>query len=131
MNKKQILEVLKKYHLDPTQYIVISGAAMVIYGLKKETQDIDIAVTKELYQKLEKEYECELEKYDEATQCNIYYIDHILNFGTNFYDEKNYVYVDGIRVQDINGIIRLKKKLNRAKDKIDLIKIENFLERNK
>lgn len=130
MNKKQILESLEKYHLDPTQYIVISGAALVLHGIKEETHDIDISVTKELYQKLEKEYQCEVEKYDETAQCNIYYIDRILNFSTNFYDEKNYVYIDGIRVQDIHGIIELKKKLNRAKDQRDLRKIEEFLKRN-
>jgi len=130
MNKKQILESLEKYHLDPTQYIVLSGAAMVIHGIKEETNDIDISVTNELYHKLETKYQCELEKYDERTQSNIYYIDHILNFGTNFYDEKKYVYIDGIRVQNIDGIIELKKKLNRAKDQIDLLKIEEFLKRN-
>lgn len=45
MNKDKIIEVLKKYNFDKNSYVVISGAAMTMLGIKDKTNDIDIAVT--------------------------------------------------------------------------------------
>ena len=50
LNKKDIISILDKYNLDNKKYVVISSAAMVLYGIKESTKDIDIAVTKEYYQ---------------------------------------------------------------------------------
>ena len=61
MNRKEIIKELKKYNLDPKKYIVISGAAMVLYGFKDETPDIDISVTKEYKKELLKKFDCVLE----------------------------------------------------------------------
>ena len=49
MNKKDIYETLQKYNFEKNKYIVISGAAMVIQGVKDSTTDIDIAVSKDYY----------------------------------------------------------------------------------
>ena len=49
MNKREIIEKLKKYNFDFSKYIVISGAAMVIHDVKEETSDIDIAVSDDYY----------------------------------------------------------------------------------
>ena len=45
MNKEKIVDILKKYNFDKDEYIVISGACMVLYGIKETTSDIDISVT--------------------------------------------------------------------------------------
>ena len=50
LNRKEILKVIKKYDLDTSKFIVISGAAMVLLGIKEETQYIDIATTKDYYE---------------------------------------------------------------------------------
>ena len=50
MNKKEILEILKKYNFDKNEIIILSSAAMVINGVKETTNDIDLAVS-ENYQK--------------------------------------------------------------------------------
>ena len=48
-NKEDILNILKEYDFDSRKYIVISGAALVLRGIKETTTDIDIAVNDELY----------------------------------------------------------------------------------
>ena len=45
MNREEIINELKKYNFDIKRYIVISSAAMVLYGIKDETPDIDISIT--------------------------------------------------------------------------------------
>ena len=37
------------YRHDKNEYVVISGAAMALLGIKDHTSDIDIAVTEEYY----------------------------------------------------------------------------------
>lgn len=61
-NKEDILNILKEYDFDSRKYIVISGAALVLRGIKETTTDIDIAVNDELYTHLLKEYDCVFEK---------------------------------------------------------------------
>ncbi len=118
MTKKDILYYLDKYNLDKNEFIIISGAALVLYGIKKETPDIDITTTKKLYNELLKKYNCILEK-----KCNgsdIYFIDNILNFSKNFYNMVEYKNYLGYNVQTPESIIELKTMLNREKDKKDI-----------
>lgn len=129
MNKSEMLEKLKEYNFNSDEYVVISSAALVILGIKEETKDIDISVTPKYYKYLEENYDCELEKYDDKNDVNIYYIDGVINFGTNYYSDLPYdfVIISGIRVQSIDAITNLKTMLNRPKDIKDLELIKNYL----
>lgn len=122
MNRKEILNELKKYNFNPKKYIVISGAAMVLYGFKEDTPDIDIATTKEYKKELLKKYDCVLENIEK----DAYLIDDTINFGCNYY-KRRHEYVEGFPVQRIEDLIELKRKLNRNKDKKDLRLIFNHL----
>ena len=51
-NKENILKTLNKYNFDSQNYIVISGAALVLQNVKEYTSDIDITVSNELYNQL-------------------------------------------------------------------------------
>lgn len=115
MNRKEIIKELTKYNLDPKKYIVISGAAMVLYGFKDETPDIDISVTKEYKKELLKKFDCVLEN----PETDSYIIDDTLNFGAYFYKRRR-EYIEGFPVMLVEDIIELKRKLNRTKDKKDL-----------
>ena len=126
MNKEEIICILKKYKLEKDKYVVISGACMVLYGIKDFTSDIDISVTKEYYNKLLREHNCSFERINEYGE-KIYFIDNIINFGTAYYT--NHInYIDDIPVTDLDELIKLKKFLNRDKDKIDIEKIKKFKE---
>lgn len=120
MTKKEIINVLNKYKLDKEKYIVISGAALVLQNIKKETNDIDIWVDNEYYTYLLDNYECVFERINEKNN-KCYMIDNIINFGTS-YCPKNTKIINDIRVSSIKDILELKKILNRPKDK-EIIKV--------
>ena len=124
MNKEKIIQILNKYNLDKDEYIVISGACMVLYGIKEITNDIDISVTDKYYNYLLNNYDCIFERINEFGE-KVYFIDNIINFSRTYYsDNKNYI--DYIPVQAIDELIELKKYLNRDKDKIDIEKIMKY-----
>lgn len=126
MDKKQIINILKKYNFDKDKYVVISGAAMVLLDIKEKTRDIDIAVTPYFYQYLIKKYDCKLQK---ETECGkIYYIDDVINFGLSYYSDEK-LFIDNIPIQTIEELLNLKKLLNRKKDIKDIKLIENYRSR--
>lgn len=127
MNKKKIIEILKKYNFDNKKFIVISGAAMVIHGVKEYTNDIDIAVTQDYYGYLLEHYECKFEKINSYNH-KIYFIDDIINFGIDYFTKPTYI--DGIPVQTLEDVIKLKESLSRNKDKKDIELIRRYNESN-
>ncbi len=131
MIKSEIIKSIKNLNLSVDDYVVISGASMVLQGIKKQTRDVDIAVTKQLYDKLLKEYNCQFERNFLGNQ--VWYINGCVNFSTNFYEmsKKDCVFVDGVPCQNIESIIKLKKFLNREKDKSDIDLLQNFITNNK
>lgn len=122
MNRKEIISELKKYKLNPKKYLIISGAAMVLYGFKEDTPDIDIAVTKDYKKELLSKYDCVLEN----PEVDAYIIDDTLNFAANYYKRRR-EYIEGFPVMTVEDLIFLKQKLNRKKDKIDLKLIFNHM----
>ena len=123
MNKEEILKKLKEFNLDKGKYLVISGAAMVLLGAKDTTKDIDIAVSKDYYEYLLNNYSCEFDRVNEFNH-KCYNLD-VLNFGIDYYSD-NYVVVKGVKVQTVEDIIRLKRFLNREKDKEDIKKLVRY-----
>ncbi len=128
MNKQDIINTLNKYHFDTNEYMVISGASMVLQGIKETTKDIDISVSKKYYDFLEENYNCELEKV--INGLNIYLIDKVINFSTNYYNRDEVVMYEGFPIQDLDGIKKLKLSLNREKDIKDINKLDKYLNLN-
>lgn len=128
MNKEEILTLLNRYPLPKEEFIIISGAAMVLLGIKKETNDIDIAVSSRLFKRMLEQYDCKFEKTDQFNN-KIYFIDDIINFGQNYYDV-DYLIYQKYQVQTPQAIKVLKKNLNRAKDQKDIALIDKYLKEN-
>ncbi len=125
MNKKQIIDVINKYKLDKSKFIVISGAALVLLGIKKETQDIDIWCDNDYCDYLLNNYDCNFERINELGK-KAYLIDDVINFGISF-KPKEVETVEGIQCSSLKDILELKKFLNRDKDKDIISKIEKIL----
>ena len=107
MNKEDIINTLTNNHLDSDKYVVISGAAMVLYGIKEKTGDIDISVSADYYDYLLKNYDCTFERINEFGE-KVYFIDNVINFGNTYYsDNKNII--ENIPVQTIDELNKLKK----------------------
>lgn len=125
LNKNDIINILTKYNFPKNQYCIISGASMVLQGIKQETNDIDISVSQELYDKLLENNSCILEK-TLPNKKNVWFLDK-LNFSTNYYENIEKFEYGGFSIQTPKDIIKLKKELNREKDKKDIELLESFL----
>lgn len=132
MNKKEIIETLDKYKLDKNEFVIISGAAMVLYGIKNNTNDIDISVSKEYEKELIKKYNPKIEREikDGKKKYIAYLIDDKINFSTHYFEEYKNEKIHTYQTQKPEEILKLKKKLNREKDIEDIKKIEVYLNKS-
>ena len=111
MNREDILNVLKKCELDLDKCIIIGGASLVVQGLLDSTEDIDFACSKEYYDSIDWEYDTSVDK------GNVVKINGCFSISNTFYDEDNYIVIDGYKYMTIEKIYEIKKELNRKKDK--------------
>ena len=125
MNKKQIIETIEKYKLDKSKFIVISGAALVLLEQEKTTMDIDIWCDNDYCDYLLGNYDCKFERTNEFGE-KAYLIDNIINFGTSF-KPKDVEIIEGIQCSSLRDVLKLKKFLNRDKDKYIISKLEKYL----
>ena len=146
----EIIDALEKAKVD---YILIGGFAVVLYGLPRATQDLDIfiKIRKENIERLQKAlyavfnnknvYEItfdELQSYpvirygtDEG-----FYIDILSKIGTAFsYEDLKYevINVDGhqIKIASVDILYKLKENTYRAIDKADLIFLKQLIKNKK
>lgn len=49
MNKLEIIDKLNNLKLDPSRFVVISGASLVLHDIIKSTDDIDMACDRKYY----------------------------------------------------------------------------------
>lgn len=129
MNRSEIIKKLKEYNLDIKRYIIISGTAMVLYGIKEETPDIDISVTESLETELLEDYIALLEHTNPDGKM-AYIINGELNFGQEYYTE-NKAYIEGLPIQKVEDILKLKQSLSRPKDETDIKRIMRFIQKQK
>lgn len=118
MNKKQIIETVRKSGLD---VILTNGAALVMLGYLKETNDIDVVVNKNTFEELK-----DLKWKDSLLGGKI-----TTHKGLDVhYDNKEYTYyvLEGIKILNINEIVNEYDKLysltkkEKYKEKLDLLK---------
>ena len=123
MNRTEIIERLSVFPYDASEYWLITGGAMVLYGIREETSDIDLGCTARLADRLE------ADGYLHAVRANG---KRWFKVGSDIELFEDWLYdtitlADGIPVISIQGLIDMKRGLGREKDTRDVELIEKYL----
>lgn len=123
MNRTEIIERLSAFPYDASEYWLITGGAMVLYGIREETSDIDLGCTARLADRLE------ADGYLHAVRANG---KRWFKVGSDIELFEDWLYdtitlVEGIPVISIQGLIDMKRGLGREKDTRDVELIEKYL----
>ena len=126
MKKAEMIEKLKAFPYDPAEYWVITGGAMVLYGIRDESAESDLGGTAGLANRLEQEGYL----YKVTDDGNRWF-----KLGNDIEVFENWLFdtvdhVDGIPVISVQGLIEMKKDLGREKDLRDIALINDFLARS-
>ncbi len=137
LNKKQLIEhyhdFVNEYKLNPRDIVVNAGGAMVLLGLRKETSDIDVTVTKMIFERF-KEMGKPTHVFPatgasaaveavEATEL----LD--LHIGEREFRELGCIH--GVWHDSAETVLEFKRRLNRPKDQEDIKALEKHLSRTR
>jgi ribonuclease HII len=120
LNKEEILYKLSQLKLNNNDFIVLMGSSLVLHNIKKETNDINISVKSDIFNKLKVKYNS---SYNDILDIIKYDVFEINSFDFNI----NSDYINEYYCQDLENIMKVKKKLNRKKDIKDIKAIDLYL----
>ena len=123
MDKRELIDLLKAFPYSPDDYWIVAGGAMVIYGIRPQTHDIDLGCNKTMADSLEADGY--LVRTNPDGRRYFRYSDDIeISEGwlNDTFDK-----VDGYNVISIKGLLEMKRELGREKDKRDIALIEEFM----
>ncbi|MBR0462518.1 MAG: hypothetical protein IJJ00_07395 [Erysipelotrichaceae bacterium] len=123
MKKEEILKRLDEFPYDREGYWLITGAAMVLYGMKEETHDIDLGCSRELADLLEKDGH--LYKITDEGKRWFRFDDDIEILEGWLKDSTRYL--EGYQVITVKGLLEMKEELGREKDLRDIELIKDYM----
>ena len=116
MDKRQLIEKMRLLPFEKDDYWLAAGGAMVLYGFKEQTRDIDLGCSKHLADILEQQgYET---VFLEDSLRRIIYNSTIEIF--ELWIKDSVVMVEDIPVVSVKGLIEMKRDLGREKDHRDI-----------
>lgn len=127
MDKSQLINKLKTLPFDKNEYWLAAGGAMVLYGFRDQTGDVDLGCSKKLADLLEKQGYETIVLNDGSRK--IVYDDNVEIFENWLKDRV--IMVEGFPVVSVDGLIAMKKELGREKDYKDIEIIEKALKTRK
>ncbi len=123
MKREDVIKKVSELPWDRRDFWVVAGAAMVLYGIREETHDIDLGCTSVLADRLEAEGHPCIRKPDGSRAYRI---------GGDVEVFENWLYdaveqIEGIPVVSPSGLLEMKRRLGREKDLRDIRLIVEYL----
>ena len=125
MNRQDIIKRLNNFPYNKDEYWVITGSAMVLYGIREMTHDIDMGCTSRMADQLEKDGY--VPTLTESGNRKFLIGDDIEIFENWKYGSVERI--DDIPVISLKGLIEMKEDLGREKDYRDISLIKEFMEK--
>ncbi len=136
MNAQDILAAIKALKLLNGSYIVVGGSSLALRGIR-DTHDLDIIVTSELFSTLAKQLPLDPEYQRKWNRQRIkkdlieIYPDLLLENKNTFLDIQKFIaeaeFIDNIPVQPLEHLMMCKLDTGREKDLQDVVLIQQYL----
>lgn len=123
MTKQEYMQKLASLGLDREKFCVVAGGAMVLHGLREQTDDIDIKVLPEYFEEIRGDFEVEKSpKYE-----NLYELGDKVEVMVGDFAKTDVVEIEGFSVNTLENELGWKLAHGRAKDTEDVRKIRERL----
>ena len=123
MNKAEIIGRLQELAFDSREYWLITGAAMVLYGLKDETCDIDLGCSRGLADELENRGYQSVFSHGKRK----FIIGDDVEIMEDFPQDRCVVKMGEFPLLSLESLLDLKEKMNREKDQADIVLLKRHL----
>ena len=127
MKKIELLNLLKELNFPKDEYYVLSGASLVLRGIREEAIDLDLCISEELFNQIKDKFNLIQEKKNE---CGFYKINDNLEIVVDKKDDFKMEIGKKYNLEDLQTILDFKIKRNKPKDKDDIENIKKYLEKH-
>lgn len=127
MNKKEFLEIVEKLNFPKDQYCIISGGSMMMYSLKDYTEDVDLKIKPDLYNKLKEKYTLVPSK----KMDDLYELGENIELRVENFEKEDIEFIDGFPVLSLEKQREWIIENKRKKDEEKLLLIDNYLKGKK
>ncbi len=127
MKKIELLNLLKELNFPKDEYYVLSGASLVLRGIRKEANDLDLCISEELFNEIKDKYNL---AEGNKNECGFYKINDNLEIVVNKKEDFKMEIGEKYNLEDLQTILDFKIKRNKPKDQKDIENIKKHLEKN-
>ena len=127
MKKIELLNLLKELNFPKDEYYVLSGASLVLRGIKEEANDLDLCISKELFNQIKNKFNLTDESKNE---CGFYKINDNLEIVVDKKENFKMEIGEKYNLENLQTILDFKIKRNKPKDKDDIENIKKYLEKH-
>ena len=124
MRKIELLNLLEELNFPKDEYYVLSGASLVLRGIKDEASDLDLCISEELFNQIKDKFNLTEEKKNE---CGFYKINDNLEIVVDKKEDFKIEIGEKYNLEDLQTILDFKIKRNLPKDKKDIENIKRYL----
>ncbi len=124
MNRQEIIRRLRGLKLPKNEYYVLSGASLVLRGIREICSDIDLCISEELFNNVKDRLKM---TPDKLNSCNFYHLSDTLEIVVDKKDHFNMEEGDEFNLEDIKTILAFKESRNLPKDQQDIVNIKKYL----
>lgn len=137
INNVAFIDKFKKLNYPKNKMLIIGSGTMALLGLRKN-KDLDIWVTPDIFRKLKynKNFTKKYSKLDqsiifESLDGNIEIVSTLPPLSDDVFDHLNRaIVVNGLYFQSPRDVLKWKKLRNDPKDRMDIVRLENYLKKN-
>ncbi len=126
MNKEQLLTLLSKLNFPKDEYYILSGASLVIRGIREQASDLDLCISEELFEQIKNKYNL---TEDKKNEYGFYHINNFIEVVVNKKSDFNMDFCNPYNLENLNTILEFKIKRNKPKDQADIQKIKEYLKK--
>ena len=127
MKKIELLNLLKELNFPKDEYYVLSGASLVLRGIRKEANDLDLCISEELFNEIKDKYNL---AEGNKNECGFYKINDNLEIVVNKKEDFKMEIGEKYNLENLQTILDFKIKRNKPKDQKDIENIKKHLEKN-
>lgn len=125
MTKGQLLQLVDSLELPKEEYYILSSGCLLLYELRDEAKDLDLCVSRSLFENLVSRFDIDLSSKNE---CGFYRLNDLVEVVVNDKSEFKRSFKDGYPVESLQSILDYKMKRNFLKDQKDIISIQKYLD---
>lgn len=124
MNKTELLKLLEELNFPKSEYYILSGASLVLRGIREKCSDLDLCISNDLFKQIKDKYNLTNNKKND---CGFYHINDNLEVVVNDKSKFNMEIGAKYNLEDLNTMLTFKIKRNKPKDQTDIENIKKYM----